>query len=1078
MELYDSFDHIDEQEYIMVVNKVITKVSKSFINMTQYPVNELLHKNISEIFGILRVGPSFDIENIDEGTDYFLFTKPLEVRFVKIKILNEPDRQIYIFKETPNSRIEDKFNYGYQLISENTIGVSIYSVPDFTLLRANQVYLDFCDKPFNTPENTFGRTIYDFVDGYKGSNAEKIINNVLVKGKSEFINEMRCDNLARGVTYWDQIITPIKEDGKVRYIITNTQEVTEHVLNKIKLEENNKQLKSIIKSISDSITIVNKDGMVTEVSDNINEKFDNYGKMYEDVYKEIKVYDFDGNIIPLENTVVGRILKGEKVMNQKSLSVVNGRKFYFKDSGVPIFNDKGEFELGIVISDDITELIEQKNMIKEQKELLETELRNTKLLQNISMEFLCEDNIQALYEGIIDTAMQTMHSQYASMQIVYPGKCGNDKLKLLAYRGLGLEAAKLWESVDSKSSCTACSEALRRSKRIVAPNVKECDFMIGSQDQAMYMQTGIDAVQSTPLRSRSGRVVGMICTHWSEPYEPSERELRLMDVLARQAADLIDQRQAEEALRYQANILRIIDDAVIVFDKYQHVTYWNHGAQKMYGWTAEEAMGKTPADIFCPMKHKNKMSLDKEKKQFALRSDELIKGENIQRRKDGSEFWVEYHSQSFFDNQGNLEGFVIMQRDISERKRVEKAMRESESIHTFQSEILESVRDPLWATDANLRIMYWNDAAAATFGWTVDEVKGRNTGELFKTLVPGSTRDAAVRHLMNTGDYHGEFICHCKDGKSIFAEVSSRTVCGPDGEVVRIVNTARDITERKRIEAEREQLQREKNESLKRAMEMKDEFLSLISHEFRTPLNVISSAIQTLNFVYADQITDKVKEYMGIIKQNTNRQLRLVNNLLDITRANAGRIKINKRNMDIVFLTKAITESVHDFAAHKKVEVSFVSALSKKTIGIDDEKYERIILNLLSNAIKFTPEGKSIMINLRSIKGGIRIEVKDKGIGIPPDKLNTIFERFGQVDSSLSRQAEGTGIGLSLVKKFVEALGGSVEVKSRVGKGTTFTLLLPDEKIAEDKDERSEADLMGDSRLIQTTNIEFSDIYL
>jgi signal transduction histidine kinase len=276
------------------------------------------------------------------------------------------------------------------------------------------------------------------------------------------------------------------------------------------------------------------------------------------------------------------------------------------------------------------------------------------------------------------------------------------------------------------------------------------------------------------------------------------------------------------------------------------------------------------------------------------------------------------------------------------------------------------------------------------------------------------------------------------------------------------------------LEAEKERV---KNEALEKEIEMKDEFLSLISHEFRTPLNVINTAIQTLNLIYNDEMTDKVTEYIGIIRQNTFRQLRLVNNILDITRANAGRIKINKKNIDIVFLTKAITESVNQYASQKGVGLKFESSIKKKMIGIDDEKYERIILNLISNAIKFTPEGKSIVVNLHNEGGNICVEVKDNGIGIPPNKTDLIFERFGQVDSLLSRNAEGTGIGLSLVKKFVEASGGSISVKSKVGKGSTFIILLPDEKIIEGHDEKQIVNLL-DNDLVQVINVELSDIYL
>lgn len=269
----------------------------------------------------------------------------------------------------------------------------------------------------------------------------------------------------------------------------------------------------------------------------------------------------------------------------------------------------------------------------------------------------------------------------------------------------------------------------------------------------------------------------------------------------------------------------------------------------------------------------------------------------------------------------------------------------------------------------------------------------------------------------------------------------------------------------------------EKNEALEKAIEMKDEFLSIISHEFRTPLTIISTAVQTLNSIYYDDLSDKVKKYLDTIEQNTLRQLRLVNNLLDITRAKARHIKINKKNIDIVFLTKAITESVYTFALQKGVSLSFESSISKEVIGIDDEKYERILLNLLSNAIKFTPAGKSINVKLRSTKNNICIEVKDNGIGVPAEKINVIFERFGQVDSSLSRQAEGTGIGLSLVKEFVEALDGSISVTSKLGKGSVFTILLPKGKVTEEHYEKYSVDLIED-RLIQTINVEFSDIYL
>lgn len=275
--------------------------------------------------------------------------------------------------------------------------------------------------------------------------------------------------------------------------------------------------------------------------------------------------------------------------------------------------------------------------------------------------------------------------------------------------------------------------------------------------------------------------------------------------------------------------------------------------------------------------------------------------------------------------------------------------------------------------------------------------------------------------------------------------------------------------------------EREKNEALQEAMEMKDEFISLISHEFKTPLTVINSAIQAMQQICRNELSDKARSFLSKILQNSNRQLKLVNNLLDITRANAGHLKLRKTNIDIVFLTRSITDSIKIFAEQKGIRLSFSSTLQKKVIGTDQEKYERILLNLLSNAVKYTPEGKSIHVRVYqkviNNKCRVYVQVKDKGFGIPDDMTELIFERFGQVDRSLSRQAEGTGIGLYLVKHLIELLDGEIMLNSKVGKGSTFTFHLPVGKVKEIKNEHMIKEI-SDNRLIQATAIEFSDIYL
>lgn len=298
-------------------------------------------------------------------------------------------------------------------------------------------------------------------------------------------------------------------------------------------------------------------------------------------------------------------------------------------------------------------------------------------------------------------------------------------------------------------------------------------------------------------------------------------------------------------------------------------------------------------------------------------------------------------------------------------------------------------------------------------------------------------------------------------------------------EVKYIIVLLEDMTERvvnkESINKHVEKIAKQK-EDLENILTKKDEFFSFISHEFKTPLTVISSAIQAMEVVCKNELSEKAKGYINKIRQNSLRQLRLVNNLLDFSKSESGFMKINKRNMDIVSLTKVITESISLYAKEKGIVVKFSTLFVKKIIAIDDEKYERILLNLLSNAIKFTPSGKYIHVKVSKRNRKVCIEVEDEGIGILKEKQEIIFERFGQVDNSLTRKTEGTGIGLSLVKLLVKAHEGEIAVHSEEGKGSTFTILLPAVKTLEGTLDGFKE--ITDNRLIQAIAIEFSDIYL
>lgn len=272
-----------------------------------------------------------------------------------------------------------------------------------------------------------------------------------------------------------------------------------------------------------------------------------------------------------------------------------------------------------------------------------------------------------------------------------------------------------------------------------------------------------------------------------------------------------------------------------------------------------------------------------------------------------------------------------------------------------------------------------------------------------------------------------------------------------------------------------------KVEELMEYDKLKTEFFANISHELKTPLNVICSTIQLLRSLDESKSLgdERIKYYFSTMNHNALRLLRLINNIIDITKIAGNYLSLNLKEEDIIFAIEELVQSVADFAKSKNIDIIFDTEVEEKSIAFDEEKTERIMLNLLSNAIKFTDENGSIFVNIYDKGELIDISVKDTGIGIPEDKLSFIFERFAQVDKSTTRKNEGSGIGLSLVKSLVEIQGGTINVKSKLGKGSEFIVTLPAKKLS---DEDAGANLIDKevpkSRYEENLQIEFSDLYV
>lgn len=286
------------------------------------------------------------------------------------------------------------------------------------------------------------------------------------------------------------------------------------------------------------------------------------------------------------------------------------------------------------------------------------------------------------------------------------------------------------------------------------------------------------------------------------------------------------------------------------------------------------------------------------------------------------------------------------------------------------------------------------------------------------------------------------------------------------------ITTATDITNKLEIEKEKRILE----EAIKLET-VKNEFFSNISHEFRTPINIILGTMQVINKnIEQNNIQlDSLKKYTHYIKQNSYRLLRLVNNLIDISKMDIGAYELRCSNQNIINIIEDITMSVADYTKNHNINLIFDTDSEETITYCDPDKIERIMLNLLSNAIKYTPEKGFIKVNIKTNQYEIIVSIKDSGVGIPKDKLEIIFDRFGQVDGSFNRKCEGSGIGLSLVKNLVEMHGGEINVNSKVNKGSEFIFSIPI-KLSEEANNKEYNDDRK-CKHVERCDIEFSDIY-
>lgn len=495
-------------------------------------------------------------------------------------------------------------------------------------------------------------------------------------------------------------------------------------------------------------------------------------------------------------------------------------------------------------------------------------------------------------------------------------------------------------------------------------------------------------------------------------------------------------KSALERAEELGSIVKSTDDAIIGIGPDGRIVSWNKGAERIYGYLAEEINGKR-ISVLAPADRPDDLQKLIEK---IHQAGHIETYETTQVRKDGGRINASLTISPIKDAIGHTSGISIIARDVTKHQRMEEALRDSEA--KFRA-VAETATCAIFIHQG-ANYLYANRAAEVITGYMREELLAMNFWEIvhpdFREFVRGRGH-ARQRGEAVPSQY--EFKILTKTGQERWVELAAGLV-NFQGQTA-ILGTAYDISERKWAEQERAQLlvhaleaQRE-SETANRA---KDDFLATVSHELRTPLTSILGWARLLRSGQLDETTRATA--LEVIDRNAKAQAQLIEDLLDLSRIITGQLRLNLRPIELAPLIEAVINTVRPAAEARAIRLESVLDPSAGTIMGDPERLQQVIGNLLSNAVKSMPKGGDVTVRLQRADAYARIIVSDQGQGISPDFLPHIFDRFRQADTASRKSEGGLGLGLAIVRNLVELHGGVVQASSPgEGQGATFTVDLP-----------------------------------
>jgi PAS domain S-box-containing protein len=533
------------------------------------------------------------------------------------------------------------------------------------------------------------------------------------------------------------------------------------------------------------------------------------------------------------------------------------------------------------------------------------------------------------------------------------------------------------------------------------------------------------------------------------PGKQKTREHLLAELAAdeRRIADLTDRLAGLERADGTRSLLTAIvessDDAIISKTLDGIITSWNRGAERIFGYTPGEAVGR-PVTLLIPPER-----LDEEPPivERLRRGERVDHYPTVRIAKDGRRVDVSVTISPIRNARGDIVGASKIARDITEQGRAERDLRASRE---WLKVALTSIGDAVIAADTEARVTFINPIAQALTGWTEQEALGAPLGSIFHIVNEETRREveSPIDKVLREGNIVGlanHTVLIDKHGKERPIDDSGAPIKDAEGNILGAILVFRDVTQRREADRERTGLLAQEQEARRFAEvtgRLKDEFLATVSHELRTPLTATLGWVTMLRAGKLDQAT--AAKALATIDRNIKSQAQLVEDLLDISRIITGKIRIEPRPLYPASLIGAAVDALRPTAELRGIRVRTVLDSSAGPVMADAERLQQVIWNLLANAIKFTPRGGQVTIGLEVAGQSVEIGVTDTGRGITREFLPFVFERFTQADSSFSRAHGGLGMGLAIARSLVELHGGTIQVESAgEGKGASFAVRLP-----------------------------------